>query len=143
MFFIGFTIRSISPRLDVLTLCSVLSLAVVFPVDALAQSSTSIGSQVVVADSENDGLRLPGAVEVSSDGNLLIVDTGNNRVIEEPWNGSTRSYRAQVTVVSDLASPGGIALGPNGTVFVADTAIIGSWNSRGRRVPECMGRRRP
>lgn len=120
MLFPAFTIRSVSPRLDVLTLCSVLSLTVVSPAAALAQSSALIGSQVVVADAENDGLRLPGAVAVSSNGNLFIVDTGNNRVVQEPWNGDTRSYGAEVIVVSDLASPAGIALGANGTVFVAD-----------------------
>jgi hypothetical protein len=54
MLFPAFTIRSVSPRLDVLTLCSVLSLTVVSPAAALAQSSALIGSQVVVADAEND-----------------------------------------------------------------------------------------
>jgi sugar lactone lactonase YvrE len=121
MFFAAFTIRSVSPRLDVLTVCSVLSLGAMFQAAALAQSSTSIGSQAVVADYENNGLSLPGAVAVSPSGNLFILDTGNNRVVEEPWNGTTRSYGSQVTVESDLASPSGIAVGANGTVFVADT----------------------
>jgi len=121
MFFTAFTVRSLSPRLDVFTVCSILSLATVLPAAALAQSSTTTVSQTVVADYENNGLRLPGVVAVSSNGNLFIVDTGNNRVVEEQWNGSTRSYGAQITVVSDLASPGGIALGANGAVFVADT----------------------
>src|ERR1700722_11807112 len=141
MFFTAFPIRSLSPRLDMLTLCSVLSLAVVLPAAAFSQSSTSIGSQVVVADSENDGLRLPGAVAVSANGNLFIVDTGNNRVVQEPWNSSTRSYGAEVTLVSNLANPGGIALGANGTVFIADTGnnrvVELAWNkSAGAYGPE-------
>jgi glucose/arabinose dehydrogenase len=120
MFFTAFTVRSVSHRFDMFAVCSALSLAAALP-GALAQSSPSIGSQTVVADSENNGLRLPGAVAVSPNGNVFIADTGNNRVVEEAWNASTRAYSAQTIVVTDLASPGGIALGANGTVFVADT----------------------
>jgi serine/threonine-protein kinase len=101
--------------------CSALCLVAAFSTGALAQSSTPIGSQTVVADSDSNGLSLPGAVVLSQNENVFIVDTGNNRVVEEPWNGSTKTYAAQTTVVSDLASPGGIALGANGTVFVVDT----------------------
>ncbi len=121
MSFTAVTVRSVSHRLDMFAVCSTLSLVAALSTGALAQSSTPIGSQTVVADSESDGLALPGAVAVSQNGNVFIVDTGNNRVVEEPWNSSTKTYSAQTTVVSDLSSPGGIALGANGTVFVVDT----------------------
>jgi sugar lactone lactonase YvrE len=121
MSFTAVTLRSVSHCLDMFAVCSALSLVAALSTGALAQSTTPIGSQTVVADSETNGLALPAAVAVSPNGNVFIVDTGNNRVVEEPWNHSTKTYSAQTTVVSDLASPGGIALGANGTVFVVDT----------------------
>ena len=121
MSFTAVTVRSLSHRLDRFAVCSTLSVLAALSTGALAQSSTPIGSQTVVADADSDGLALPGAVAVSQNGSVFIVDTGNNRVVEEPWNSSTKTYTAQTTVVSDLSSPGGIALGANGTVFVVDT----------------------
>jgi sugar lactone lactonase YvrE len=85
------------------------------------QSSTSETSQTVIADSNSNGLNSPGALAVAKDGNIFIVDTGNNRVVEEPWNSSTKSYGAQTVLIGNLYSPDGVAVSTNANVFVADT----------------------
>jgi hypothetical protein len=53
---------------------------------ALAQSNTPNVAQTILASADNNGLSSPEAVAVSADGNVFIADTGNNRVVEEPWN---------------------------------------------------------
>jgi hypothetical protein len=45
--------------------------------------------------------------------------TGNNPVVEVPWNRTT--YGAQKTVGTDLVDPRSIALGAMGNVYLADT----------------------
>jgi glucose/arabinose dehydrogenase len=85
------------------------------------QSSSSSTSQTVIADSKNNGLNSPGALAVPKDENVFIVDTGNNRVVEEPWNSSTKAYGAQTVVIGNLYSPSGVVVSTSGNVFVADT----------------------
>ena len=85
------------------------------------QSGTPNVSQTVIADSSNNGLTSPGAVAIGADQNVFIADTGNNRVLEEPWNGSTKAYGSQTVLVGNLFSPDGVAVNTSGNVFVADT----------------------
>jgi sugar lactone lactonase YvrE len=85
------------------------------------QSSTSNPSQTVIADSNSNGLNSPGALAVAKDENIFIVDTGNNRVVEEPWNSSTKAYGAQTVLIGNLYNPDGVAVSTSGNVFVADT----------------------
>jgi sugar lactone lactonase YvrE len=85
------------------------------------QSSTPNPSQTVIADSNSNGLNSPGALAVGKDGNIFIVDTGNNRVVEEPWNSSTKTYGAQTVLIGNLYSPDGVAVSTSGNVFIADT----------------------
>ena len=86
-----------------------------------AQSGTPNVSQTVIADSDSNGLSSPGAVVVGTDENVFIADTGNNRVLEEPWNSSTKAYGAQTVLVGNLLSPSSVAVSTSGNVFVADT----------------------
>ena len=85
------------------------------------QSSTSNASQTVIADSSNNGLNSPGGVAVARDGNIFIVDAGNNRVVEEPWNSSTKAYGVQTILIANLYNPDGVAVSTSANVFVADT----------------------
>jgi sugar lactone lactonase YvrE len=85
------------------------------------QSGTSNASQTVIADSNSNGLNSPGALAVTKDENIFIVDTGNNRVVEEPWNSSTKAYGAQTVLIGNLYSPNAVAVSASGNVFVADT----------------------
>jgi sugar lactone lactonase YvrE len=100
-------------------------LVLVAPVLATAlvygQSSPSNASQTVIADSSSNGLNSPGRLAAARDGNIFIVDTGNNRVVEEPWNSSTKAYGAQTVLIGNLYSPDGVAVSTSGNVFVADT----------------------
>jgi sugar lactone lactonase YvrE len=96
------------------------------------QSSTSNTFQTVIADSSNNGLNSPEALAVAEEGNVFIVDTGNNRIVEEPWNSSTKAYGAQTVLVGNLFNPSSVAVSTSGDVFIADTGnnriIEISWN---------------
>jgi sugar lactone lactonase YvrE len=85
------------------------------------QSSTSNATQTVIADSNSNGLNLPGGVAAARDGKIFIVDTGNNRVVEEPWSSSTKAYGAQTVLIANPYNPDGVAVSTSGNVFVADT----------------------
>jgi sugar lactone lactonase YvrE len=98
------------------------------------QSSTSNTSQTVIADSNSNGLNSPGGLAIASDENVFIVDTGNNRVVEEPWNRSTKAYGAQTVLIGNLYSPDGVAVSTSGNVFVADTG-----NNRVVEIPWVRG----
>jgi sugar lactone lactonase YvrE len=103
---------------EILLVLRVLVLATPF---AYGQSSTSNATQTVIADSNSNGLNSPGGLAVARDENIFIVDSGNNRVVEEPWNSSTKAYGAQTVLIANLYSPNGVAVSTSGNVFVADT----------------------
>jgi sugar lactone lactonase YvrE len=64
-----------------------------------------------------NGLSNPTGLAVDRAGNIFIVDTVNNRVVEVPTGGG-----AQITVASGLNGPyGGVAVDQTGDVFIADT----------------------
>jgi serine/threonine-protein kinase len=72
------------------------------------------------------------ALAVAANGSVFVVDNGNNRVVEEPWNSSTKTYGTQTTVISDLYNPSGIAVSATGSLFVVDTGnnrlVVLPWN---------------
>jgi hypothetical protein len=103
---------------EILLILGVLPLAIPL---VYGQSSTSNATQTVIGDSSSNGLNSPGGVTVARDENVFIVDTGNNRVVEEPWNSSTKAYGAQTVLIGNLYSPDGVAVSTSGNVFVADT----------------------
>lgn len=78
----------------------------------------------------------PRGIAVASNGDLFVADSGNNRVLHypRPVNQSGRitpdavlgqpdftSSSTETASASSLIAPGGLAIGPNGDLFVADT----------------------
>jgi sugar lactone lactonase YvrE len=62
-----------------------------------------------VANQSNNGLTNPTGIAVGRTGNLYIADTGNNRLVELPWNRTTNAYGTQTTVGTNLLGPKGLA----------------------------------
>jgi hypothetical protein len=102
--------RSSYSRLDAGEILLMLGVLVLATPLVCGQSSTSAASQTVIADSNSNGLNSPGALAVAKDENIFIVDTGNNRVVEEPWNSSTKAYGAQTVLIGNLYNPDGVAV---------------------------------
>jgi sugar lactone lactonase YvrE len=108
-------------------------------------------SETVVANSDTNGLNSPGAAAVGLNDNLFIVGTENNRLLEEPWNSSSKTCGRADRVDHELFRPEGMAVGANGNVFIADTGnnrvIEISWNqstgSFGQRVTLGSGLQSP
>jgi hypothetical protein len=67
-----------------------------------AQLTTPNVSEAVVANSDTNGLNSPGAAAVGPNGDLFIVDTENNRLLEEPWNSTSKTYGAQTVLTTNL-----------------------------------------
>jgi large repetitive protein len=63
------------------------------------------------------GLNQPQDVALDGKGDVFIVDTGNNRVVEVPANGGGQTTIAD----SGLNNPQGVAVDGAGDVFIADT----------------------
>jgi hypothetical protein len=64
------------------------------------------------------GLSGPSGVVVDGNGNLFISDTGNDRIVEVPWNGS--GYGTQITVpVTGLNTPMGMTIDAGGNLYIA------------------------
>jgi DNA-binding beta-propeller fold protein YncE len=109
----------------------------VVEVPAGCSAATSCTSQTTVANQQTNGLANPAGVAVGPSGNLYIVDNGNNRVIELPWNPSSSAYGTQREVGAELVGPRGVALDAMGNVYIADTG-----NNRVIKIAQ-SGRNRP
>jgi serine/threonine-protein kinase len=105
----------------ILTIPILLVLLGTFSPLAMAQGNKPTTSQTVIADYSNNGLNTPNALAVAADGSVFIVDSGNNRVVEEPWNSRTKTYGTQTTVCSDLFNPSGVAVSATGSLYIVDT----------------------
>jgi DNA-binding beta-propeller fold protein YncE len=90
-------------------------------------------------------LTRPAAVASDADGNFYVADTGSSRVQEFDAGGSylgewsrlgTTGYPASGTGLGEFNGPAGLAIAPDGTVYVADTGnnrlqardpVTGAW----------------
>jgi predicted membrane-bound mannosyltransferase/sugar lactone lactonase YvrE len=108
--------------------------AVVTPPDPYAAITTLASPDLVLgtAGSEPGQFQSPRAVAVAEDGSLYVVDSMNDRIQHLGQDGKVLQIWGTRADVSQGEAPGGtfnepwgIALGPDGSVFVADT-----WNYR-------------
>ncbi len=108
--------------------------AVITPVDPYAGITTPASPDLVIgaAGSEPGQFQSPRAVAVAADGSLYVVDSMNNRIQHLNQDGTVLQVWGTRADVSAGAAPGGtfnepwgIAVGPDGSVYVADT-----WNYR-------------
>ncbi len=108
--------------------------AVIAPVDPYAGITTAASPDLVIgaAGSEPGQFLSPRAVAVAADGSLYVVDSMNNRIQHLGPDGTVLQVWGTRADVSAGAAPGGtfnepwgIAVGPDGSVYVADT-----WNYR-------------
>jgi uncharacterized protein (TIGR03663 family) len=95
---------------------------IVLPADAVAGQAGSAEGQ----------LTLPRGVDTAADGTLYVADTGNHRIQHLAADGSVLDAWGTFASLDQGEAPGGtfnepwgIAVAPNGTVYVADT-----WNHR-------------
>jgi sugar lactone lactonase YvrE len=60
-------------------------------------------------------------VAVTPTGSVYIADTGNNRIVEIPWDRTTGGYGLQITVANNLSSRHAVAIDVGGKVYIANT----------------------
>ena len=89
-------------------------------------NGAEISSNLVAYPQQGNGLSDPQGLAADSTGNVFIVDTGNNRVVEEIYSsGNTYNQPAgselQTVVASGLNAPEGVAVDASGKVYIADT----------------------
>jgi sugar lactone lactonase YvrE len=98
---------------------------------SLAGTPITIGNSITLSG--------PSGVTVDGLGNVYIADTGNNRIVEVPFlNGALVGSSATALSISAggtaLKSPAGLAVGPYGGLYIADTG-----NNRVVYVPSRSG----
>ena len=64
------------------------------------------------------GLNNPLGVAVDANLNIYIADSGNNRVVEIPWNGT--SFGTEIVVASGIGGAGAVAVDGGGDVYIAN-----------------------
>jgi len=84
---------------------------------ANADQVTIVSSTASIAGST---LNAPAGVTVDGQGNLWIADTGNNRIVYVPYNGSWNLASA-FAVGSNLSAPLATAVDPSGNIYIADS----------------------
>jgi sugar lactone lactonase YvrE len=82
-----------------------------------AAQVTVVSASTTIAGSSLSG---PAGVAVDAQGDLYIADTGNNRIVYVPYNGSWNVAGASV-LGSNLTAPLATTVDPSGNVYVADS----------------------
>jgi sugar lactone lactonase YvrE len=82
-----------------------------------ADQVTIISSTATISGT---ALKAPAGVTIDGQGNLIIADTGNNRIVYLPYNGSWNVANASV-VGSDLSAPLATTVDPSGNLYVANS----------------------
>jgi len=77
------------------------------------------------------GFLKPDGVTVDLAGNLFIADTGNSRVVEIPVNGTALAPSSQAVIASGLTPPLAIAIGPLGSLYIAQSGKLARYVVRG------------
>ena len=85
-------------------------------------ATNSYGGQTTIGTGLNLPSASPTGIAVDDAGNLFITDTADHTVVEEPYNASTGTYGAPITLTTGSAqsTPTGITVDGNGDVFYAD-----------------------
>lgn len=94
--------------------------------DAVLYFATTTATPVSIGT----GLSKPSGVAVDGAGNVIIADTGNNRIVEVPLVNGTLTNSAQTTIVASsdtisstkLSSPTGVSIDAQGDLFISDTS---------------------
>lgn len=86
-------------------------------INGVLDSSKQIAFPTTLAGEKLSG---PTGITLDSAGNLYIADTGNNRVVAVPYDGSW-NFSAASTVVSSLNGPLAVATDAAGDLYVADS----------------------
>jgi sugar lactone lactonase YvrE len=104
----------------------------VFVADSGAGKVYEIAHGTTTLTPVGTGFTAPDGLAFDANGDLFIADDGGPDVVEIPNTGTTAAFTAgtQLTVVSStapiggtaLSSATGLAVGPNGTLFISDTA---------------------
>ena len=105
------------------------SLQEVSLIDPYAEGSIQLAANPVIGDEA--GLSNPRGVAVTADGDLLVADSGNHRIVKLDAEGRVLASWGQFgapDLVGDQPAfnePWGVAVAPDGSIYVADT-----WNHR-------------
>ena len=108
--------------------------AVVAPVDPYAAITSTASPDVVLgaAGTDQGQFQSPRQIAVAADGSLYVADSMNNRIQHLSPDGTVLKVWGTLADISKGDAPGGtfnepwgIAIGPDGSVYVADT-----WNYR-------------
>lgn len=102
------------------TVGGVMALLIAVTVFLVFKAPASPGSANANAPAE--GLAKPRALAVDKNGNLLVVDSKNNRIVVLKKDGSVKKRFGKLgTAKGELREPCGIAVDKKGNIYVADT----------------------
>ena len=95
-----------------------------YVVQAQPQPPNPDGGGFVANNGEGSALNVPKGIAEDGAGNIYIVDSGNNRVVEVLYSSGSNFDQPstwQLNVATGLNGPTAVAVDPNGIVYIADT----------------------